>query len=59
MKDPSAVPASLHKLIREVKSVTRTTPWSRVENTKFEQGVSKFGRDWVKIASTIKSKTHQ
>ena len=55
MKDPSAVPASLHKLIREVKSQNQ---WSKEENTQFVQGVSKFGRDWVKVASIIKSKTH-
>ena len=53
MKDPSAVSASLHNLIREIGATT----WSREEKTKFEQGVSKFGRDWVKVASTIKSKT--
>ena len=56
MKDPSAVSASLHKLIREAK---RKCQWSKEEKTKLEQGMSKFGRDWVKIASTIKSKTHR
>ena len=53
MKDPSEVPASLHKLISKVG----VTKWSREENTKFVQGVSKFGRDWAKVASTIKTKT--
>ena len=54
MKNPSAVPASLHKLIREIKGIRK---WSKEENTKFEQGLSKFGRNWVKVASTIKSRT--